>query len=453
MKATNALLLIAAVGLLAGCSNNPEPTSTVAQTPSGPTFHTWAPASTDITATTLHARAPLSVSRIQVAVSQALPPLDLLAAGQAPVATVHTETFQIASRGRTGKLSIPIDSTDGDAYLFLTPQTTDAAATEAALRDVIVLDPNGARVNVRAAKFEHGEEDLAAMSTILLAGHPAGIYTVQFKSGAAQSGLVLEAHVPSSKIVMTLLPSTLEHLLGNQSYVDATLTEDGKPITGAHVTSRLIDGEDLTDIAPVAFTEVGGGVYRAPVQTLLTDANKVGAYLADVVAEGSAPSGATFQRHGRTGFHYGIPTARVLGVVGQHMLTNAAGQITGFDVDLNVESASLDRLEISGKLTVQGDDGQERPISIAHYGKAFEAGQQMITLHFDAGNVRLTGAEGNFYVRDIQMYSLGTNTLFHRDLAADNHVFPSIVRANLMKLQALSPAQEQLVNEGQLRND
>jgi hypothetical protein len=453
MKTTNALLLIAAVGLLAGCSNNPEPTSTATQTPSAPAFHTLGAAPTDITATMLHARAGLTVSRLTVGVSQALPPVDLLAAGQAPVATVHTQTFQIAPQGTTGKLTIPIDSTDGEAYLFLTPQTTTTEATEAALRDVIVLDPNGVRVNLRAAKFEHGEDDLAAMSTIPLAGHPAGIYTVQFKSGMAQSGIALEAHVPSSKIVMTLLPSTLEHLLGNQSYVDATLTENGKPIAGAHVTSRLIDGENLADVTPVVFTEVGNGVYRAPIHTLLTDSNKVGAYLADVVAEGAAPSGAAFQRHGRTGFHYGIPTARILGVVGQHTLTNATGQITGFDVDVNVESASLDRLEISGKLTVQGDDGQERPIAIAHYGTAFEAGQQIVTLHFDAGNVRLTGAEGNFYVRDIQMYSLGTNTLFHRDLAASNHVFPSIARANLMKLQTLSPAQEQLVNEGALRND
>ncbi len=454
MKTTSALLLISVVGLLAGCSTNqaPEPQGS-AQAPSATKFHTLGAAPGDVAAASLHARGALPISRIAVQVSQALPPFDVLGAGQAPVETTHLQTFHVTPVGMTGKMTIPIDSTDGESYLFLTPKAEGKDAIDAALRDIVVLDPAGVRVNLRATKSEHAEEDLAAMTTIPLAGHPAGNYTVQFKSGMAKAGFALEAHVPSSPIVMTLRPSTVEHLLGNQSYVDATLTENGKPITGAHVTSRLIDGETLDDVTPAVFTEIGNGVYRAPLHTLLNDSHKVGAYLTDVVAEGASPSGATFQRHGRTGFHYGIPTARIVGVVSQHTITNPAGLITGFDVDVNVESASLDRLEISGKMTVLGQDGQEHPISIAHTGQAFEAGKQVITLHFDAGNLRLTGAEGDFYVRDLQMFSLGTNTLFHRDLAASNHVFPAIMRASLMKLETLSPAQEQLVNEGTFRND
>ena len=456
MKTASAILLIASLGLLGGCSTStpepaPGPTAAVGTTNATST-RVIGRVQSDVSATTLHARAPLTVARQLVQLSTALAPTDALGGGQLPVETSHTDILRIAPQGVAGVYRVPIDTTDGEAYLFLSPQVEGTDAIQAALRDVIVLDPNGVRVNVRADKGT-GTAEAAPMSSIPLAGHPVGIYTVQFRSGAPQVGLAIEARLASSSIVMTLKPSTLEHLLGNQSFVDATLTDGGKPILGAHVTADMISGQSLSQVAPVTFNEIGNGVYRAAVHDVLNEGHATGAYLADVRAEGATPSGVNFFRHGRTGFHYGVPTARISSIGSHRTLTDANGMISAFEVDVNVESMSLDRLEISGKLTAVGADNQEHPISIAHVGQGFDAGSSTVTLHFDAGHARLTGAEGNFYLRDLQLYSLGTNTLFHRDQAADNRVFPNVSRASLTHLTKLTPAQTRLVSDGVFRAD
>jgi hypothetical protein len=252
---------------------------------------------------------------------------------------------------------------------------------------------------------------------------------------------------------MTLKPSSMQHLLGNEEYVDATLTESGKPILGAHVTSALMHGETLATVSPVTFQEVGNGVYRAAMHPLFNEQSSVSAYLTDVVAEGTSPAGLAFSRHGRTGFHFGIPTARVVDVVAQRTITTPQGLISAFEVDVKIESTTFDRLELSAKLTAMGTDGAEHPISVAHYGQGFAAGQQVVTLHFDAGDARMTRMDGDFMVRDLQIFSLGTNTLLSREAAAHNMVFPSITRAQLLKHATFSPSQSELVQEGVLFDD
>jgi hypothetical protein len=456
MKTTSAIVLLSLLGLLAGCSTSPpEPApGHVAQSGSTPGAPTMGSQPSDVTAHGIYARPVAGVVHQLVQVSSALPPTDVIGAGLDLPETSHTDLVMIAPKGVASVYRVPIDTVAGEAYLFFSPQTEDPAGIQAALRDIVVLDPNGLQINNRAAKGL-GSPDWTdpGMSSIPLAGHPVGTYTVQFKSGAAQVGLAIEARLNASNIVMKLKPSTFEHLYGNQSFVDATLMEGSTPITGAHLVANLVDGETGDTVAPIAFTEMGGGVYRAALQSVLGTGNKVEAYLTDVRADGTSPSGVAFSRQGRTGFHFAVPTATLNGVVAQRVLTDDTGLITGFEVDVALESASVDRLEISAKLTNVGADGLEHPIGIAHTGDAYEAGEHVVTLHFDAGQVRLTRAEGTLLVRELTLFSIGTNALFHRELAAGNKTFPGIVRTSLRPLATLTPAQAQFVSDGMLFND
>ena len=370
MKTTTAIVLLGFLGLLGGCSTSPsEPAPGPVQTSATPApagAPTMGVHPSDVTAHTLYPHAGLDVQRQLVQLSNALPPSDVLGAGLDVPETSHTDILKIAPKAVAGVYKVPVDTVDGEAYLFLGPQTDDPAAMDAALRDVVVVDPNGVVVNQRVSKGpQHDSTQDLAMSAIPLAGHPVGTYTVQFKSGAPKVGLAIEARLAATNIVMKLKPSTLEHLLGNQSFVDATLMEGAAPVTGAHVVADLVDGETGDAVAPIAFTEIGGGVYRAAIDSVLNGSSKIAPYLTDVRADGTTPSGAAFFRHGRTGFHYGIPSARLNGVLGQRTITDATGLITAFEVDVALQSASLDRLEDLGEAHVgrgrrQGAPGQHR---------------------------------------------------------------------------------------------
>jgi hypothetical protein len=458
MKTTTAIALLGLLGLLAGCSTSPSepaPAPGVAQKPvssiSGlPKLGAHV---SDVAPKTLFPHPVANVVRQLVQTSSAVPPTDVLDKGLELPVTTHTDLLRIAPMGVAATYQVPIDTVDGEAYLFLGPQTDDRALMDTALRDIVVLDPAGVPVGRVSKGPQHGFDNFLPMSAIPLAGHPVGNYTVQFKSGSPKTGLAIDARLSASNIVMSLAPSTLEHLLGNESTIDATLVEGGVPITGAHVVAQLVDGETGAPVAPMSFVEVGSGVYRATLQSVLTGSNRVSAYLADVTVDGTSPKGLAFLRHGRTGFHFGVPSARLNGVVAQRTLTDTSGMITAFEVDVALESVSLDRLEITGKLTTVGADGLERPVSIAQTGDAYDAGNHVVTLHFDAGQLRLTRAEGNFMIRNLSLYSLGTDTLFHRDLAAGNTGFAGIARTALKRLPELTPGQRQLVNEGALFDD
>jgi hypothetical protein len=455
MKTNGTLLVLLSVGLLTGCADRPsEPSgSSHVTTASTAPAHALSPATSasDVAPSRLFTRSGISVIAGAAWSSQPMNPRDSIGDTYAPVETVHTESFQVLPSGSKGTYKVAVDSTDGESALFLSPQVAGHDAIEAVAANIDVLDPNGAKINVRQQK---SADDTGGkpMTMIPLSGHPAGIYTVSFHQ-ASTAGVAVEGSFHSSSIVMTLKPSALQHLLGNEEYVDAKLTEAGVPILGAHLTSQLVHGETLANVAPVTFTELGGGVYRAAMHPSFNEGSSVSAYLTDVVAEGVSPKGVAFARHGRTGFHFGIPTARVSDVLAQRTVTDAQGMISGFEVDVKVESTTLDRLEISAKLTAVGSDGAEHPISVAHYGDAIGAGTQVVTLRFDAGDARMTHMQGDFMLRDLQIFSLGTNTLVSREAAAHNRVFPSIARAQLVKHATFSPSQLELVQEGVLYDD
>jgi hypothetical protein len=61
--------------------------------------------------------------------------------------------------------------------------------------------------------------------------------------------------------------------------------------------------------------------------------------------------------------------------------------------------------------------------------------------------------EGDIMVRDLQIFSLGTNTLFWREQAGHNRVFSRVARTQLVKRTEFSGAQRELVAEGVLFDD
>ena len=454
MKSTNAIAWLGLLALLGGCSTSvPEPGPGTGSTSPSTTVQTQrfiGHVASDVTATKLYTRPALPVDVQPAWSSRALDPNDVLQ-DPTPVDVTLSDSLHFAVKGGPATIQVPVDSTSGDAYLFLSPQVNDKDAIQAALADIVVLDPAGVQINKRAKKMSPNEP--LAMSAIPLAGHPAGVYTVQF-NGSPKVGVAIETRLPVTDIVMKLRPTTHQHLLGGESFVEARLSEGGHPIVGAAITADLLLAEgQISKVTPVTFTEIGDGVYRAAVHGRLGETNMIGAYLADVRAEGTSPSGLKFSRHGRTGFHYAVPTARITAVRNQRTIKDDTGLISAFEVDVDIESASLDRLEISAKLTVVGGDGQEHPIGIAHVGAGYDTGKHTATLRFEASDLRLTNREGNFYLRDVQMFSLGTNSLFHRELAGANLVFPNVSRIALKRAVELTPAQQQLVEEGRLSAD
>jgi hypothetical protein len=283
---------------------------------------------------------------------------------------------------------------------------------------------------------------------IPLAGHSAGLYTVKVGALAAKVGVALDARLPQSTITMKLLPSVLQHLHGNDATFDATIEEGGTPVTGATLTARLVDPE-LKEGARVVFKEVSPGRYRASVASAFRETDRSGAYLVDVRAEGTAPSGLKFLRHGRNGFHFGVPTARIASVGDPRAVMNDQGLVDAFEIDIDVESSASDRYEISGTLAASVDDGVEHAVAMAHYGNVLDAGMHHVTLRFDAGHARLTRLEGTYLLRNLKLYSLGTDTLFHRTRWTGARI-DGVHREQLAQPITITPAMEEMIAAGVL---
>jgi hypothetical protein len=452
MKTSVCVLALLALGATAGCHTAaPEPSSGPVSAPTAkPASRILGPSGGDVSAKGIYAqKLSTEIWRELVTVSSPATPRDVIGQMATEIEeTTHTDAMHLVARGGPASVQIPVDSTEGEAYLFLGPQVDGTDAIHAALREIELLDPAGQILNARVPK-DGATRDPLPMTMIPLAGHAPGFYTARFKSGAPSQAMTLDVRMPRSTIAMRLKPSTAQHLLGNESSIDVTLTDGAAAIRGARITARLVLPNHDSG-ATLVFNEVGDGVYRASLSKPLGSADVTGAYLADIRAEGLTAAGTPFARHGRTGFHYGIPSARVLDITDTRTIKDAAGVIQAFEVDVRLEAASLDRLEVSAKLAMMGADGLEHPVAIAHTGAGFDAGTHTATLRFDASHARLAKADGELFVRDLQMFSLGTNTLFHRELAGKNKSFPTIVRAQLARVGEVSPAIQQLIADGVL---
>jgi hypothetical protein len=446
------LAMAAMTGCMAGEESKKAPTS-VETAPNGPSSFAVVAHPGDVAPTMLQTGRPaVEAPKTFVTVSMPVPiGAPLVEPEATPVLVSSTNALKIAAKGVAEPLQkLPIDSTEGLATLYLGPQLDDAAGIEAALSGIKVFDPDGKQINLRAYKQTFGGEHPKPMSAIPLAQHPTGMYTIKLDPVAIKAGIAFDAHMPSATIAMQMKPSTYEHLLGNSDVVDMYLADGGAGIPGADVVGTLLD-PDLKPQKPLVFKDLGQGHYQAAIDgSTFNASDQIGAWLVDIKASGKTATGKDFLRTGRTGFHFGIPTARVSSISDMRTLKDASGIIEAFEIDVSLESSALDRLEISATLAAKGSDGAEHPVVIAFAGDAYDPGTHTITLHFDAGNARATHMTGPYEIRNLKVFSLGTNTLFQRIGSVASTGFAAPKLTDLKPLAVIPPGLETFIDEGKL---
>lgn len=448
MRTLTSAFLLASLGLVACVSSE----SSSAQ-PDPKTAVTGMPVATvgDVTPIQLYTMPAPPLPTTLVAASMPASPVEALPENPLPQETAHTDAVTIIAKNSGSQHQIPVDSAD-EAYLFLAPQSGDENEVNATLRGIEVLDPNGVRINKRAPKTSRQESEQLPMSMVPLSGHPAGMYTIKLNDAAIRSGIALDVRQPRAALAMKLKPSTIQHLHGNPFNVQIKLEDDGQPVTGATVQAYLLR-PDGSQGASVATTELGGGRYRADVtSSMLSQRDAIGAYLLDVRAEGRTAKGQPFLRHGRTGFHFGIPTGRITDVSATRVMKNDKGQIEAFEVDVRLESTGMDRLEVSGMLAAVGADKKEHAVASAFTGAGFGAGMHTVTLRFDAGHIKLTRLEGAYSLRNLRVYSLGTDSLYQQ-VAVHPARFEGIKRDMLVGPKEMTPQIKGLLEAGMLSID
>ena len=75
-------------------------------------------------------------------------------------------------------------------------------------------------------------------------------------------------------------------------------------------------------------------------------------------------------------------------------------------------------------------------------------GTSVLTLRFDAGHVALSRLDGSYALRGLQLFSLGTNTLYHR-LGRGLELRMPTVRADELSTPELTPALQNMVDAGE----
>ena len=440
MKTTMRLSISVAVALLAGCNSSPSP----APTHSAGSF---APH------TTFQAPARTGVSRGVVQVSTPQSPREVFS----PVIEVPSETEQDAvlhvAAGAPGKYVLPVDAVSDDSYLYLLTATQSQDEMDAALADIVVTAPDGTVINKPAAPprgLTVSGPTPKPVPSIRLAGRPAGDYTIEVGATAARYELTVKAQQPTSQLTLTAKPSTPELLLGNDAYVDVTLLDGQKPVDGANVVGQLVD-PDIHKTIDVTFVSMGAGVYRAAsLGTAFGQPSAAGVWHVFVQADGKSASGQSFRRSTTTGFDFVVPTAQILDASTTRVVRDASGKISGFEVDVTVESKATDRYEVSALLTAVGSDGQEHPLVRAQSADVIDPGTSKLTLHFDAGYAQLTGLEGDYLVRDLLLYSQGVNAPMHRLVAGNGQRFQGVRLVDLAPPTELPPRVVEMQRTGLL---
>lgn len=378
-----------------------------------------------------------------------------LAAPLAPETRRSKSTLlHVAPGSAATQLLLPITSPE-DAWVMVIPKGSDATAGEDALRDVAMFDARGVRADVRAARDASAQlgadEDRLRAEGIskpiamlrLSRDMGRGLYKLQVGARAAKVGLAVEIREPSSSIELAITPSTLQLSPDAEGYVAASLQSD-VPLERVRVEATLYTPSYERD-RTVPVVKVGQE-YRAMVSRVLTDRDAPGTWMVEVHATGTA-GGQTFDRLEQTAFGFVVPTARIASVGSERLVRNQSGRVTALEVDVVVESQGLDRYEVTGTLVATDGKGVERTVAEAQVTDQLRAGSHVLTLRFDAGHAGLSRLGGTYALRGLQLYSLGTNTLYHRLTRGLEVRFPA-VRVDELAAPEVTPAIETMMREG-----
>jgi hypothetical protein len=361
------------------------------------------------------------------------------------------------------EVRLPIDTPE-DAWVMLIPKGDDARRGELALRGVTMRDPSGRRADVEASREAQSklEPDQAARLAAgrisrpinmmrLTSGMERGTYAVQVGREAASMGLAIEVRLPNSPIELDLTPSALQMFpgTGNEGWVTVGLGAAAR-IDQVEWSATLYD-PSFRAVRNVPVVRVGNE-YRALVSSVLTEQDAVGTWNLEVRATGLS-GGQRFDRLGSTAFGFAVPTARLVSAGRPRFERSPEGQIATFAVDVVIESEVADRYEISGTLAASTADHLERPVAEAQVTDLLPPGRHTLTLRFDAGHVSLTKLGGKLALRGLQLYSLGTNTLYHRLAKGLDIQFPLVRLAELARPREITPAIENMMRSGEFDLD
>jgi hypothetical protein len=440
-----------AVTLLGGFTQGPAMSSNLRSASSA----TLAPG--DVAPGRLFARdATEGIGPGRVSVSNPSSPKQPLAAPLAPETYRSKSTFlHVAPRSGPTQLELPIHTPE-EAWVMFIPKGSDAKVGEAALRDVQLFDPQGRRADVRAARAGNamlGADDARMkaegitrpISMLRLERDMGrGTYKVQVGRKAAEVGLAIEVREPNSSIELSLTASAMQLSPGDDGYVTVGLAS-GVPVEHVRYEASLYNPRfERERTVPVVKV---GNEYRAQVSRVMSERDATGSWVLEVRAVGTA-GGLAFDRLAQTAFGFAVPTARIAAVGRERLVRDASGKVTALEVDVVLESQALDRYEVTGALVATDPKGVERPVAEAQVTDQLYAGTHTLTLRFEAGHAGLSKLDGSYALRGLQLYSLGTNTLYHRLTQGLGVRFPA-VRASELAAAEVTPAIEGLLRAGE----
>ncbi|HEX8439057.1 hypothetical protein [Archangium sp.] len=392
----------------------------------------------------------------RVSVSNPASPKQPLAAPLAPETRRSKSTvLHVAPRSAATQLELPIDAPD-EAWVMIIPKGNDAKAGEDALRDVALFDAKGVRADRRATRDAQNQmgvdparlkaEGILKPIAMLRLNREMGRgkYKVQIGAKAAALGVAIEIRVPSSTIELSLTSSAMQLFPGDDGYVTVGLQSEA-PVDHVRYEASLYNPRfERERTVPVVKV---GNEYRAMVSRAMNEKDETGAWVLEVRAVGSA-GGQDFDRLGQTAFGFAVPTARIASVGKERLVREPGGKVTALEVDVVLDSQALDRYEVTGTLVATDAKGVERPVAEAQVTDQFAAGTHTLTLRFEAGHAGLSKLDGSYALRGLQLYSLGTNTLYHRLAKGLDLRFPA-VRASELAAAEVTPAIESMVRAGE----
>jgi len=260
---------------------------------------------------------------------------------------------------------------------------------------------------------------------------------------AAKVGVAVEIREPSSSTELAITPSSLQLSPDAEGYVAVSL-DSAVPLERVKVEATLYTPRYERD-RTVPVVKVGKE-YRAMVSRVMTERDEPGTWMVEVHATGTA-GGQTFDRLEQTAFGFVVPTARIASVGRERLMRDGSNRVLALEVDVVVESQGVDRYEVTGTLVATDAKGVERAVAEAQVTDQLAAGSHVLTLRFDAGHAGMAKLGGSYALRGLQLYSLGTNTLYHRLNRGLEVRFPA-VRVEELAAPQMTPALEMMMREG-----
>jgi hypothetical protein len=440
-----------AVVLLGGFTQEPAVSSTLRSASGAP----LAPG--DVAPGRLYSRdATENLGKGLVSVSNPASPKQPLPAPIAPETRRSKSTvLHVAPRSAATELVLPIDTPE-DAWVMVIPKANDPKVGEEALRDVKMFDARGLRADQRAARAGKDQlgMDAARMKAEAISAPIAmmrlnkemgrGGYKLQVGAKAAAVGMAVEVRVPSSSIELSLTSSAMQLFPGDDGYVTVGLQSAEKVDHVRYEATLYTPRFERDRTVPVVKV---GNEYRAQVSRAMNEKDEPGAWVLEVRAVGSA-GGVDFDRLAQTAFGFAVPTARIASAGKARLVREPGGKVTALELDVVLDSVALDRYEVSGTLVAADAQGVERPVAEAQVTDLLGAGTHTLTLRFEAGHAGLSKLDGSYSLRGLQLYSLGTNTLYHR-LGKGLDLRMPAVRASELAAAELTPAIESMKSAGE----